>query len=351
MTDLFSTSDLAADDLLLDRIGARGDAGGESVAVLLGALAAHADTPLSAHTGRRKVGRKHRYIGAFAAIAIAASGAGVAAAVTLPQRGLSAADRARIEQKMEESARSDAPSGLLTRLGLPQTTGTTEARGLVLYRQPDGTIVLLPASVVAAAFASGGPAVALGGADDAAQADGQGTTAGVAAPSGNAWGATQGGQGGNAGDNAASGPQGRGTPSSPPTDPGTGDGDQQDDKAGQTPSGPSGGNQGGNGNVGQGVNKGKNAAPTPTPTPTPTDPPSADTFSTVAPPAARLKGAPSPQSTTPVRVPKAVGDPGTTDPATTHTGSGAATGLDTAGSGATGVAMVDPGTDASTSVG
>ncbi|GAB3067643.1 hypothetical protein GCM10027053_34350 [Intrasporangium mesophilum] len=346
MTDLFPMSDLAADDLLLDHLAARRDAGGEPVAVMLGALAAHADTPLPAHTGRRKVGRKHRYIGAFAALAVAASGAGVAAAVTLPSRGLSAADRARIEQKMEQSAHSDAPSGLLTRLGLPQTSGTTEARGLVLYRQPDGTIVLLPASVVAAAEASGGPAVALGGAaDGVAQGGGQGgaqgSTAGVTGPNGNAWGATQGGQGGNSDGNANAGSQGGSTPTGTPTDPGNGDGDadQQGAKPAPTPSGPSSGNQGGNGNVGKGVDKGKNVTPTPTPTGTP----SADLYSTATPPTGRLNGGPSPRSTTPVRAPKPVGAPGTADPVTTGAG--------TADTGSTGAAALDPGTDASTNVG
>jgi hypothetical protein len=85
----------------------------------------------------------------FAAIAVAASGAGVAAAVTLPTNGPSPAERARIVEKMDEGARSEAPSALLSRLGLPQTLGTTEARGLVLARAAHGSIVLLPAAVVA----------------------------------------------------------------------------------------------------------------------------------------------------------------------------------------------------------
>ena len=150
MNDLSPMSDLIADDLLLDRLAGRVDAGSEPVAALLGALAAHADTPLPSRTGRRRIANKHRYLGAFAALAVAASGAGVAAAVTLPTNGPSQADRARIVKKMDESARSDSPSALLARLGLPQTSGTTEARGLVLARAEDGTIVLLPAAVVAA---------------------------------------------------------------------------------------------------------------------------------------------------------------------------------------------------------
>src|SRR4051794_26501239 len=150
MNDLSPMSDLIADDLLLDRLAGRTDAGSEPVAALLGALAAHADTALPSRTGRRRIANKHRYLGAFAALAVAASGAGVAAAVTLPSNGPSQAERARVIQKMEESARSDAPSALLSRLGLPRTSGTTQAKGLVLARGRDGTIVLLPAAVVAA---------------------------------------------------------------------------------------------------------------------------------------------------------------------------------------------------------
>ncbi|WP_256793706.1 hypothetical protein [Terrabacter sp. Ter38] len=156
MNELSPMSDLIADDLMLDRLAGRVDAGSEPVSALLGALAAHADTPLPARTGRRRIANKHRYLGAFAALAIAASGAGVAAAVTLPTNGPSKADRARIERQMDDSARSSAPSVLLSRLGLPHTDGTTSARGLVLARRDDGRIVLLPAAVAAAEVASRG---------------------------------------------------------------------------------------------------------------------------------------------------------------------------------------------------
>src|SRR5829696_8392135 len=148
MKDLSPMSDLIADDLLLDRLAGRADAGSEPVAILLGALASQADTPLASRAGRRRIGNKHRYLGAFAALVVAASGAGVAAAVTLPATGPSQADRARVLAKMEQSARSDTPSALLTRLGLPQTSGTDS--GLVLARRADGAIVLLPAAVVEA---------------------------------------------------------------------------------------------------------------------------------------------------------------------------------------------------------
>ncbi|WP_147065142.1 hypothetical protein [Terrabacter aerolatus] len=139
-------SELIADDLFLDRLAGRVDAGPDPLAGLLGALATQADTPLPSRTGRRRIANKHRYFGAFAALVVAASGAGVAAAVTLPANGPSQADRARIVTLMDDSARSSAPSGLLTRLGIPQTVGTTQAAGLVLARRADGTIVLLPAA-------------------------------------------------------------------------------------------------------------------------------------------------------------------------------------------------------------
>ena len=195
-----SASDLLADDLLLDRIAARADAGTEPVAGLLAALAAHADTPLPARTGRRRIANKHRYLGAFAVLAVAASGAGVAAAVTLPHEGSLLADRARIEQRMEQSARSGAPSALLSRLGLPATDGTTTARGLVLARGADGTFVLLPAAAAAPSRTParvGGPAGeagdgvgavgvagSVGGSGGGAAGGGSASNAPVAAPAG-----------------------------------------------------------------------------------------------------------------------------------------------------------------------
>ena len=185
-----SAGDVLADDLLLDRLAGRADVGSEPVAGLLAALAAHADTPLPARTGRRRIANKHRYLGAFAALAVAASGAGVAAAVTRPHEGSLLADRARIEQRMEQSARSGAPSALLSRLGLPATDGTTTARGLVLARGTDGTFVLLPAAVAqartpaaaaAAAGAAAGGGAAHAGTVGAVGAPGSGSAAGPSA--------------------------------------------------------------------------------------------------------------------------------------------------------------------------
>ena len=151
--------ELLADDLLLDRLAGRGDAGPDPVAGLLGALAAHADRPLPARTGRRRSLNKHRYLGAFAALAIAASGAGVAAAVTQPD-GWLFADRARVEQRMEHDVRSGAPTAPLSRVEIPSTGGTTAGHGLVLAGAADGMFVLLPAAAAGAPVA---PAAALNG--------------------------------------------------------------------------------------------------------------------------------------------------------------------------------------------
>ena len=77
-------SDLVADELLLDRLAARADCGYDPLASVLGALATHADTPLGRGPVRR--GGRHRLFMTFAVLAVGASGAGVAAAVTLPDR-------------------------------------------------------------------------------------------------------------------------------------------------------------------------------------------------------------------------------------------------------------------------
>jgi len=149
-------SDLIADDLLLDRLAARVDAGSDRLAGLLGALAAQADTPLPLRTGRRRIGNKHRYLGAFAALAVAASGAGVAAAVTVPAHGSSQVDRALTVTLTDDSARSHVPTRPLPRLGLPQTSRSTHTPALVLARRGDGAIVLVPAGFVAALARPGG---------------------------------------------------------------------------------------------------------------------------------------------------------------------------------------------------
>ncbi len=253
MTDLYPIDDLVADDLLLDRLGRRSGGADEPVAALLGALAAHADTPLPGRSAHRRRRTQHRYLGAFAALAIAASGAGVAAAVSLPDRGPSTADRARVLQQMDDSARSSAPSGLFRRLGLPQTAGTAQATGLVLVRRADGAIVLLPpaqAAAVEAAVAAAAPGVVgeAGQQGDASQQGGSGQAHGGTGGTGN------------------QGAVGTGQTAHPPAG-GTGqDGNDQGGDQG-------GSDQGTKAAKGKGTKGGKNATGTPSPsTPTPTEP-------------------------------------------------------------------------------
>lgn len=74
-------SAMLADDLLLDRVGARLDADDELGSLLL-AVAHRADTPIPRATLARRV-RPHRGLTVFAALGVAVSGATVAAAVEL----------------------------------------------------------------------------------------------------------------------------------------------------------------------------------------------------------------------------------------------------------------------------
>ena len=226
MTDLYPVDDVMGDDALLDQLGSRSTARGEPVAVLLGALAAHADAPLPLRTGRSRRSR-HRYLGAFAAVAIAASGAGVAAAVSMPDRGPSAANRARILQEMKDAARSDAPSGLLSRLGLPTASSPLLDEGLVLVRRPDGAIVLLPPAqaslVVAAERQAAGHRDAPGDGQDTAQGgDAQGGSTAGSPSEGDAAGAGAQGEQATGADASAkgNGHRGQDVPPAGPTPPG-----------------------------------------------------------------------------------------------------------------------------------
>jgi hypothetical protein len=89
---------------------------------------------------------------------VAASGAGVAAAVTVPAHGSSQPDRALTVTLTDDSARSHVPTTPLPRLGLPQTSRSTHTPALVLARRGDGAIVLVPAGFVAAPARPGGGA-------------------------------------------------------------------------------------------------------------------------------------------------------------------------------------------------
>ncbi|MCU1536092.1 MAG: hypothetical protein JWP82_443, partial [Humibacillus sp.] len=179
MSDPTPLEALLADDRLLDRLGARlgdesghasahtrghaaGGAADDAVASLLAAVAAHADRPLpSAPRRRRPHGR--RLVAALALLTVGVSGAGVAAAVTLPVYGPGAAERARVQRAMDDSAADSRPSVLLSRLGIPADADLGAGRGLVLVRRSDGDIVLVPVgspAAVAAARAAAAEAVA-----------------------------------------------------------------------------------------------------------------------------------------------------------------------------------------------
>jgi hypothetical protein len=100
-------SELHADDLLLDRLATRADAGSEPVIVLLSALSRHAETPLRPARSERRF-RRHRALTAMAAVVIGASGVGAAAAVTQPGRVWHPRDSLRMTDS--EAGAAAAPS-------------------------------------------------------------------------------------------------------------------------------------------------------------------------------------------------------------------------------------------------
>lgn len=93
MNDPAPLSDVRADEALLDRLGARTDAEAtEPVAGLLAALGVLADEPVGPQgstraTSHRRTFRSRRSVAAAGLLAVALSGAGVAAAMTLPDLG------------------------------------------------------------------------------------------------------------------------------------------------------------------------------------------------------------------------------------------------------------------------
>ncbi|MDC5696957.1 hypothetical protein OO014_06765 [Intrasporangium calvum] len=145
MTKPVPLSDLVADDLLIDRAARRLTPGDEPVERLLAALAAHADHPLGQPQSRRRTGRR-RALSALTALAVGASGAGVAAAVTVPGGRPSAgpasvapapeAPRAGAALVREKPGRLPLP-GPESRLGAPAPKALIE----------ELTPVLLPALV------------------------------------------------------------------------------------------------------------------------------------------------------------------------------------------------------------
>lgn len=154
MRELSPLNDVVADDLLLDRIASGAVDHPEPVAVLLGALAAHAAAPLQpVRTGRRS--RRHRFLSGLAVLAVGASGAGMAAAVTQPNLGGGLPDDAlsvrppAVHRQLPPREHADAstlteiplsaiayaasgplsPTWGLTRMRAPHAASTTPAAG------------------------------------------------------------------------------------------------------------------------------------------------------------------------------------------------------------------------------
>lgn len=147
MSTEIQLAQLAADDALLDRLGAlRGDGAHEPVAALLSAVARHADTPLRPGPASRPF-RTRRALTALTALVVGASGAGVAAAVTRSD-GWSPPLRPRATV-LPHVARPPVASPISP--GLPAPTRTVTGRttdDYALVRDAAGRIVLVPQRVV-----------------------------------------------------------------------------------------------------------------------------------------------------------------------------------------------------------
>lgn len=167
---------LAADDALLDRLGAaRADGAMEPVTALLAAVARHADSPLRPGPVVRPF-RSRRALTALTVLVVGASGAGVAAAmnrsdgwspplthraaVEQDQHATGARDDAtapgaagaqRVEGAQDGAGAHDANHTAPTRQGTSQMLAGPTADGYALVRDTAGRIVLLPQHVLVAA--------------------------------------------------------------------------------------------------------------------------------------------------------------------------------------------------------
>ncbi|EWT00045.1 hypothetical protein N865_18380 [Intrasporangium oryzae NRRL B-24470] len=174
-------SDLVADDLLLDALGRRVDCGHDPLASVLGALAVHADSPLGGGTPRRG-GSRRRIFTTFAVLAVGATGAGVAAAVTLPHLG------AGHEAPEIFRGRPGKPAVTATQTA-PPFVGVVEARKVgagtwTVVTDPDGSVQVVPgagADSLTGGAAAGATSVAPGPVPSSS-----GSAASTAAPKGQA---------------------------------------------------------------------------------------------------------------------------------------------------------------------
>jgi hypothetical protein len=138
-------SQLVADDLLLDRLAARSDAGSDPMVALLAALSRHAETPLRPASSPRPF-RRHRALTAMAVLVVGASGVGAAAAMTQPGRVWPSRDSLRMTQL--EAGGATAPSTPVpapkTSAAAPGSAGAAHA----LVHDAAGRIALTPSGAL-----------------------------------------------------------------------------------------------------------------------------------------------------------------------------------------------------------
>ncbi len=112
-----SLRDLLDDEALLDRLSRREDPGGDQLGVLLAAVVARADAPLS--PGPRQSPRRRRFVAAMG-LAVAISGAGMAAAMTIPS--MAPSPPATVQPSVATPS-SPAPAGKAAPARQPASSG------------------------------------------------------------------------------------------------------------------------------------------------------------------------------------------------------------------------------------
>lgn len=159
MTDPAPLSDVLADEALLDRLGARADTGSDAtsdpVAGVLASLAALSEAPIgptrSAQPARhRRPSRTRRSVAVAGLLAVALSGAGVAAAMTLPD--LAGPTPTPVPASRSAKPPKPAVPQQAGRLGSKQSTPTrTPGSGTTRSTTPSVTSTVPPSAIPTAA--------------------------------------------------------------------------------------------------------------------------------------------------------------------------------------------------------
>lgn len=158
MTDPAPLNDVLADEALLDRLGARADirsdGASDPVVGVLSSLAALSEAPIGATSARsarhRRPSRTRRSVAAAGLLAVALSGAGVAAAMTLPD--LAGPTPTPVRASRSAKAPKPAVPQQAGRVGSKKPTPTrTPVSGTTRSTTPGVTSAISPSAILTAA--------------------------------------------------------------------------------------------------------------------------------------------------------------------------------------------------------